>query len=383
MFAGRHIDGVILRVTGDFLKSLRFATFGVANQFFAGVVMLIQRITSRTGRSRRRCRGGFTLVELPAMSRGKRGAFTLVELLVVIGIIALLISILMPALAGARRSAQQIKCASNLRSLGQYLNLFANEHRGYYQLTGMIYPGGDTGAGLPANLGDNPRERYAYFTNGGTTYLPTALPSALSPYIAGTSAAGNSWSAVDTAIQAQGPLQDAFLCPSDEPTNLRSYAAMQLIHVKGTNNYLNSWSSYSVNAEVFGWADSANPGSSNVTGHSRLRGKASAIPHPTDTMLMADANYDGSHIYEFHVQAAQLTLGDVYLGTGGGTSGTSVFDLIRHRGLMNILYADGHVDNQPILSTGATKASGAVGTAGNSPSGGLMHVDMDVDFAGP
>lgn len=60
----------------------------------------------------------------------RRGGFTLVELLVVIGIIALLLSILMPALAKAKEYSLRTKCASNLRSLGQAILMFANQNGG-------------------------------------------------------------------------------------------------------------------------------------------------------------------------------------------------------------------------------------------------------------
>ena len=62
-------------------------------------------------------------------------AFTLVELLVVIGIIALLLAILLPALKRARDEAKLVQCASNLRQLGIGLQAYASANRNRFPRT--------------------------------------------------------------------------------------------------------------------------------------------------------------------------------------------------------------------------------------------------------
>lgn len=75
------------------------------------------------------------LVELKFAPRSFRNGFTLVELLVVIAIIAVLSAIALPAIQGARNSAHQVKCASNMRQIGQAMALFTQDNGGQFPLT--------------------------------------------------------------------------------------------------------------------------------------------------------------------------------------------------------------------------------------------------------
>lgn len=94
-------------------------------------------------------------------TRGSSTGFTLVELLVVIGIIALLVGILLPALSKARDSANTVKCSSNLRSIGQGFSIYLAENKGTYPAA-YLY---NTGPGEPDVGGGTARERTFGYTH--------------------------------------------------------------------------------------------------------------------------------------------------------------------------------------------------------------------------
>src|SRR3954449_9965873 len=86
----------------------------------------------------------------------RRRGFTLVELLVVIGIIALLISILLPSLSAAREQAKSIQCLSNLRQLSQAAVAYSGRFNSY------VIPGyADTTMAVTGNGQQADAENYA------------------------------------------------------------------------------------------------------------------------------------------------------------------------------------------------------------------------------
>ncbi|HWE95593.1 MAG TPA: prepilin-type N-terminal cleavage/methylation domain-containing protein [Tepidisphaeraceae bacterium] len=170
--------------------------------------------------------------------------FTLVELLVVIGIIALLISILLPALQRAREHANQVKCASNMRQIGQSLAMYVIENKNYLPIPPLV---GEVGTNYYWE---------AYPMAGDGLGIIDYMNGSLWPYLSPTSAAR----------------EKVFNCPSDsEDVRMVRLGTLQAI----PRNF-----SYSFNVQM-----------RQVDGSTKLGTKITDIIHPAQKILIVEEQY--------------------------------------------------------------------------------------------
>jgi prepilin-type N-terminal cleavage/methylation domain-containing protein/prepilin-type processing-associated H-X9-DG protein len=220
------------------------------------------------------------------MSRKKNG-FTLVELLVVIGIIAVLIGILLPTLAAARRSANNAACLSNARQLTMAAMLFAHEHRGY------IPTASDD---RWAKLNDPMRHKFAYRAEPSHVDKVVVYDhySSLIPYLGGKMG--------QTFLSAPEGQSKVFRCPADNALEMSPPGYKIFNNVAGGYQAV----SYGYNADIaclsdlsgvgrFGqggdsigvvWGPSG-PGYTATIGQP-LQCKLNRISKPSEVLLFAD-----------------------------------------------------------------------------------------------
>jgi prepilin-type processing-associated H-X9-DG protein len=222
-------------------------------------------------------------------------AFTLVELLVVIGIIALLIAILLPALSRARETAKRVVCLSNLHQMVIAANAYVAESRGYYPVAQYSVPNRSGGGGCA----------YAW---DFTTISSPGTPKQVVP--------GLLWGGHGANVKIQQ-------CPSfDGSSN------------SGTDPY----TGYNYNTSYIGHGQ-GEYGPQDAHGIVPPA-KAVQITNPARTAIFGDGQYSSGA--DKFMRAPWPNPNDQEMATGIRTAGTQGF---RHLGQTNVVFCDGHADS--------------------------------------
>jgi prepilin-type N-terminal cleavage/methylation domain-containing protein/prepilin-type processing-associated H-X9-DG protein len=210
-------------------------------------------------------------------ARHARRAFTLVELLVVIGIIAILISILMPALTKVRNQALSVSCANNMRQIYQVCLMFATDNKGY-----LPSPSIPVEPATNADVGK---------------YRIWATPTSGEWGIADTSAG-----AIATYIPGEQARRDLIMCPGDNGEVTQGGGPAQ------TGDKRNM--SYSFNAQIMDPTDSRRGGTGIKPGV-RLNTVARSAER---IMIYEEIAPNDAWCLMFDISADNMTIGQFWRG---------------------------------------------------------------------
>jgi prepilin-type processing-associated H-X9-DG protein/prepilin-type N-terminal cleavage/methylation domain-containing protein len=303
--------------------------------------------------------------------------FTLVELLIVIGIIALLIGLLMPALSKTRQIAQRTSCAAKLHEQLLGAQIHAVDHGGYYPLAGVLpgtqlLPAGAQAGIEPQNLEDPNATRYTYLSYpfGGFARMIAPITISLASEMSYKSVLNvQSNDGIGIAETDDGGFIRNFICPS-QATSVSDFIQLPMLYYfypdqGGEIVWYTEAMSYIYNEAALGWGDEDPSNNYNDT-MNRAHGQVAKIRQPGRTMFVADGL--GGNIYNFNrfpyptgepmatvynsVASPPITLNDAYVGEGNPSTDkagdSENFDIHRHNGKINIGFCDGHVETLSI-----------------------------------
>jgi prepilin-type N-terminal cleavage/methylation domain-containing protein/prepilin-type processing-associated H-X9-DG protein len=243
------------------------------------------------------------MCQASGISRKRRGGFTLVELLVVIGIIALLMSILLPALNKARQQAYQVKCANNMRQVFFAVRMYTDANKGGYPIPPRV-------ENTDASKGS---DRIAYFMIGGANNQGSGVvdydQGVLWPYLAAN----------------KKSREQVFNCPQDSD----AYRPIRRGNLLDDSAYHRNFS-YSFNAQLRGDPRVNGVQNPDPSPFDKPLGiKESQVVHPAQKFLICEEEWpnDGCCFYY------------------PGFNGNNQDDIIakRHIKRGNQGFADGHV----------------------------------------